>query len=220
MQHLMRAQEIARNMNALDLTNLPASAIYMQAGSRLALTLYNEGKLSETAEVANETTVLADRVLQLRPDYRPAILAAANAARVLADIDYNNHGRVAAALKHYQESRAALEKLLALDRSKGAVWANLAFVNVQIANALRDLGRMQESVRVWQEAIAMADKFTLTPSTARSFADWSGNLAMAHQNMGDAMRAEAALEQRRKFAALAMSGSNTDPLIPEVAASL
>ncbi len=143
-QHLMRAQEIARNMNALDLTNLPASAIYLQAGARLALTLYSEGELSETTEVANETTVLADRVLQLRPDYRPAIQAAANSARVLADIDYNNHGRVAAALKHYQESHAALEKLLALDRSKGAVWANLASVDVQIANALRDLGRMQE----------------------------------------------------------------------------
>ena len=86
---------------------------------------------------------------------------------------------------------------------------NLAFVNVQIANALRDLGRMQESVRVWQEAIAMADEFKLTPLTARSFADWSGFLATAHQNMGDAMRAEAALEQRRKFAALGVAGGNT-----------
>jgi tetratricopeptide (TPR) repeat protein len=107
--------------------------------------------------VANETTVLADRVLQLRPDYRPAIQAAANSARILADIDYNNHGRVAAALQHYKESHAALKKLLALDRSKGAVWANLASVNVQIANALRDLGRMQESIQVWQETISMAD---------------------------------------------------------------
>ncbi len=156
-QHLMRAQEIARNMNALDLTNLPASAIHMRAGVRLTQALYSEGKLGETAEVANETMALADRVLRLRPDYRPAILAAASAARTLADIDYNNSGRVTAALKHYQESRAALERLLALDRSNGAVWVNLASVNVQIANALRDLGRMHESVRVWQETIAMAE---------------------------------------------------------------
>jgi tetratricopeptide (TPR) repeat protein len=215
-QHLKRAQEIARNLNALDLTHLPASAIYMQAGSQLAFAHYNNGELKETEEVAKDTAALADRVLQMRPDYRPAMLAAASVARALADIDYNNAGRVAAALKHYQESRAALESLLALDRSKGVVWANLARVNVQMANALRDLGRMQESVRVWEEAIAMGDRFTLTPLMASSFAFWSGNLAMAHQNMGDAMRAEAALEQRRKFAARAMSGSNTDLLIPEI----
>jgi len=218
-QHLMRAQEIARTMNALDLTNLPASAIHLQAGARLAQVLYDEGKLSETAEVANATAALADRVLQLRPDSRPAILAAADVARVLADIDYNNNGRVAAALKHYQESRAALERLLALDRSKGAVWASLASVNVPIANALRDLGRMQESAQVWQETIATADKFTLTPSTARNFAFWSGLLAVAYQNMGDGMRAEASLEKQRKFAALSVSGTNTDLLLPEIAAS-
>ena len=35
------------------------------------------------------------------------------------------------------------------------------------------------------KAIAMADRFTLTPLVAGSFAFWSGNLAMAHQNMGD-----------------------------------
>jgi len=157
-------------------------------------------------------------VLQLRPDYRPAILAAASAARTLADIDYNHSGRVSAALKHYQESRGALEKLLALDRSNGAVWNNLVMVNVQIANALRDLGRMQESVRVWQEAIAMSDKFTLTPGAALGFAYRSDGLAAAHQNMGDAMRAEAMLEKGRKFAALGVSGSSDDPLIAEYGA--
>ena len=219
-QHLTRAQEIARTMNALDLASLPASALYLQAGERLARTLYEEGKYSEAAEVANATKALADRVLQLRPDYRPALLAAAYGARVLADIDYNNNGRVAAALKHYQESRAALEKLLALDPSKAEVWVRLAVVNVFIAYTLRDLGRMQEAVQAWQDTIAMADKSTLTPSTARSFAFWSGQLAVAHQNMGDAMRAEAALEKRRKFAALGISGSNTDLLLPEDVASV
>jgi tetratricopeptide (TPR) repeat protein len=218
-QHLMRAQEIARNMHALDLTNLPASAIYLQAGIRLAQALYFEGMTAETTEVANETMALADRVLQLRPDYRPAILAAASAARTLADIDYNNRGRVAAALHHYQDSRAALERLLALDRSNGAVWINLASVNVQIANALRDLGRMQESIRVWQETIAMSGKFTLTPGAARSFAVWSGNLAAAHQNMGDTVRADAALEQEKKFAALVIAGGNDNPLTAEFGAS-
>jgi hypothetical protein len=64
----------------------------------------------------------------------------------------------------------------------------------------------------------MADKFTLTPSTAREFATWSGQLAVAHQNMGDAMRAEAAAEKRRKFAALGISGSKTDLLLAEDAA--
>ena len=170
-QHLTRAQEIARTMNALDLTSLPASALYLQAGDPACPDALQQGKLSEAAEVANATKALADRVLQLRPDYRPALLAAGYGARVLADIDYNHNGRVAAALKHYQESRAALEKLLALDTSKGAVWASLAVVNVQIAHTLRDLGRMQESVQAWQDAIAMADKFTLTPSTARDFAE-------------------------------------------------
>jgi hypothetical protein len=72
---------------------------------------------------------------------------------------------------------------------------------------------------VWQETIAMADKFKLTPFTARNFAMWSGLLAMAHQNMGDATRAGAALEQRQRFAALGVSGSNTDLLIPEIGAS-
>jgi len=60
----------------------------------------------------------------------------------------------------------------------------------------------------------------LTPSTARNFAMWSGFLALAHQNMGDAIQAEAVLEQRRKFAGRAISGTNTDLLLPEITAAV
>ena len=64
-----------------------------------------------------------------------------------------------------------------------------------------------------REVVAMADKFKLSPMTARNFAQWSGELAMAYQNMGDAGQAQWSLAQRKRFAAMGRSGGDTDFLL-------
>ncbi len=211
-QSLTRAMELARELKALDLTNLPATEIYLNAGAFLTSVIYEQGKAEETARIAREVTTVADRVLKVRPDFRPAIRASANIAGDLATIDYD-HGRVAAALKHYQEQVIAQQKLVALDPSNTSEWNNLALTKYATAQAMRDLGRVEESMATMREVLAMADKFKLSPFTARNFAQWSGELAMAYQNMGDAGQAQWALAQRKRFAAMGRSGGDTDFLL-------
>ena len=213
-QNVTHAKEIARELKASDLTDLTATELYLRANGALAFAAYVQGKQDETIELAKETSALADRLLKLRPDYRPAMQATADAASNLADIDYDN-GRVSAALVHFKARRAAEEKLVALDKSNSAAWNSLFFTKINIADALRDVGRISESLQERQEAIALADQFKLTPIIARNFARWAGFQAMAYQEMGYAAEAEAALEKRRKFAALGKTGDNMDVIISE-----
>ena len=145
-QSLTRAMELARELKALDLTNLPATEIYLNAGAFLTSVIYEQGKAEETARIAKEVTAVADRVLKVRPDFRPAIRAAANIAGDLATIDYD-HGRVAAALKHFQEQVIAQQKLVTLDPSNTSEWNNLAFTRFAVAQAMRDLGRVEDRWR-------------------------------------------------------------------------
>ncbi|MBL8524232.1 MAG: ATP-binding protein [Betaproteobacteria bacterium] len=208
-QSLTRAMELARELKALDLTNLPATEIYLNAGAFLTNVTYEQGKSEETTKVAKEVTAVADRVLKVRPDFRPAIRASANIAGDLATIDYD-HGHVKAALTHFQEQVVAQQKLVALDPSNTSEWNNLAVTKLAVAQAMRDLGRVEESIATMRDVLAMADKFKLSPMTARNFAQWSGELAMAYQNMGDAGQAQWALAQRKRFAAVGRSGGDTD----------
>lgn len=211
-QSLTRAMELARELKALDLTNLPATEIYLNAGTFLTNVIYEQGKAEETVRIAKEVTAVADRVLKVRPDFRPAIRASANVAGDLATLDYD-HGRVAAALKHYQEQVIAQQKLVALDPSNTSEWNNLALTKYATAQAMRDLGRVEESMATMRDVLAMADKFKLSPFTARNFAQWSGELAMAYQNMGDTGQAQWALAQRKRFAVMGRSGGDSDFLL-------
>lgn len=211
-QSLTRAMELARELKALDLTHLPATEIYLNAGAFLTSVVYEQGKDEETRKIAKEVTALADRVLKARPDFRPAIRASANIAGDLATIDYD-HGRVAAALKHFQEQVVAQQKLVALDPSNTSEWNNLAVTKFGVGLAMRDLGRVEEAMATMREVLSMADRFKLSPMTARNFAQWSGELAMAYQNMGDAGQAQWALAQRKRFAAMGRSGGDTDFLL-------
>jgi tetratricopeptide (TPR) repeat protein len=211
-QSLTRAMELARELKALDLTNLPATEIYLNAGAFLTVVVYEQGKPEETARIAKEVIAVADRILKVRPDFRPAVRASANIAGDLATIDYD-HGRVAAALKHFQEQVIAQQKLVTLDPSNTSEWNNLAFTRFAVAQAMRDLGRVEESMATMREVVAMADKFKVSPTTARNFAQWSGELAMAYQNMGDPGQAQWALAQRKRFAAMGRSGGDTDFLL-------
>ncbi len=213
-QNVTHAKEIARELKASDLTDLTATELYLRANGTLAFAAYRQGKADETIELAKETSALANRLLKMRPDYRPAMQATADAASNLADIDYDN-GRVSAALVHFKARRAAEEKLVALDTSNSAAWNSLFFTKTNIADALRDVGRISESLQERQEAIALADQFKLTPIIARNFARWAGVQAMAYQEMGYAAEAEAALEKRRKFAAMGKTGDNMDLIISE-----
>lgn len=211
-QSLTRSMEIARELKALDLTYLPATEVYLQSGTWLVNAIYNQGKEAETLKLATEVIALADRVLKIRPDFRPAIRASATIAADVANIDYDN-GRVTAALKHFQEQAVAQQKLVALDPSNTAEWNNLAVAKLSVSQAMRDLGRVDESMVTERDILLMGDKFKVSPFTARNFAMWSGQLAMAYQNMGDAGQAQWALTQRKKFAAMGRSGSDTDFLL-------
>ena len=213
-QNVTQAKEIARELKASDLTDLTATELYLRANVLLGNATYRQGKPDETTELAKETSALANRLLKMRPDYRPAMQATADAASNLADIDYDN-GRVSAALIHFKARRAAEEKLVALDTSNSAAWNSLFFTKTNIADALRDVGRISESLQERQEAIALADQFKLTPIIARNFARFAGLQAMAYQEMSYAAEAEAALEKRRKFAAMGKTGDNMDIIISE-----
>ncbi|MBL8522017.1 MAG: ATP-binding protein [Betaproteobacteria bacterium] len=210
-QSLARAMELARELKATELTNLPATEIYLNAGAFLTNVIYEQGKDEETRKIAKEVTTVADRVLKVRPDFRPAIRSAAQIAGDLATIDYD-HGRVAAALKHFQEQVVAQQKLVALDPTNTSEWNNLALTKFGVGLAMRDLGRVEEAMAAMRDVLAMADKFKLSPMTARNFAQWSSELALAYQNMGDAGQAQWALAQRKKFVAMGRSGSDTDLL--------
>lgn len=213
-QNVTHVKEIARELKASDLTDLTATELYLRANVLLGNATYRQGKPDETTELAKETSALANRLLKMRPDYRPAMQATADAASNLADIDYDN-GRVSAALIHFKARRAAEEKLVALDTSNSAAWNSLFFTKTNIADALRDVGRISESLQERQEAIALADQFKLTPIIARNFARFAGLQAMAYQEMGYAAEAEAALEKRCKFAAMGKTGDNMDIIISE-----
>jgi len=218
-EYFKHAKEIARGLRATELTDLPATELYLNANVWLANTAYDLGRPGEVPEFAKETNALANRLLALRPDHRPALQAAATVASRLADIDYDN-GRVSAALSHFRERRAVQEKILSLDKSSISAWATLARAKLDIADALRDLGRISESLRERQELLDFAGQVKMNPSVARGFRFWSGLQAMAYQNMGYSREAEAALDKQRKFEALGKIGNVTDTIVSEATAAV
>ena len=212
-QSLVKAQELARNLHALDFSNLPATETYLAVGQWLAeIAYFQDGNADLAVKTADDLAALADRVLERRPDHRPAMRAKGVAVNLIARIDYDN-ARITLALKRYLEQHAVLERLVALDRSSVSAWIALGGAKAIIANMLRDLGRTDESLR-WQVAlVAMAGKFKVDARAAGSFARWNGLLAVWYQNMGEPARAQAALEDMRKFVAIGKGASNNDSWI-------
>lgn len=209
-ESFQKARELARSLNALDLTNLPASESYLVASFRLAeYDYFFQGVTDKAVELATEVGALADRVLERRPEHRAVLRLKASAANLLATIDYDSL-RLKQALPRFLEQHSLLERLVALDTTNIAAWITLGQSKTNIAGLLRDLARTDDSLRWVEEAVAISSKIKLDAQAARSFAFWSGSLANWYRNMGQAAKAEAALAQMRGFAAKAMTGTDSD----------
>jgi len=214
---LLQAREKAQDIGALALTNLPATEYHLIAEEVLAYVYYlGEGKPELASQAFRNVIAAADRVLELRPDHRPALRAKSGATSGLSRIDYDNL-RVAAALKRDLEQHAVLERLVALDKSSVTAWIALGNLKRSISSKLRDLGRIDESLRWIEAAVALGGKFKADALAARNLAFWNGILAVWYQSLGESAKAQVALAEARQFAMKAKTGSATDYMMDATA---
>ena len=213
---LLNAMALAREMNALDLTNLPATEAYLFAQTNLANTYYyRQGLPDEAIKTHNESIDLADKVLAIRPDYRPAMRAKIGAISALATIDFNNL-RVRAALKQNLELHILQSRLFALDPSNVAVSAYLGAIKGAISFNLANLGRVDEATKWLEELAAMAGQSSIKvdAASARRFAFWNYGRAIWYANIAEPAKAQAALAEVRKYAAQAKTGVADSDFVP------
>lgn len=209
-QQLTHAMELGKKIGAVELTYLPATEVYLAAGRELSWQAYqDESKPKEAVQSANDQIALANRVLQVRPDHRPVLRAKAAATALLSRIEYDNL-RVAAALKRDLEQHAVLERLVALDKSNVGIWINLGNLKGSIASKLRDLGRIDEGMRYMEERLIIPSQVKVDGIAARNLTWWYAQLAFWHQNLGDTQKAQASIEQSKKFGAKGKTGSDSD----------
>jgi tetratricopeptide (TPR) repeat protein len=210
---LLSARDLAGKIGALDLTNLPATEALMVTERELSDAYYfDQGKSDLAIKTSSNLIVLADRVLERRPDHRPALRFKAGAINQISRIDYDNL-RVAAALKRDFEQHAVLERLVALDKSSVTGWTQLGFLKTSIASKLRDLGRVDESVSWYEASVALAGKFKVDGLSARNLATWNAQLAYYYQNVGEFDKAQQTLAEASRYAMLGKTGSQTDYLM-------
>ena len=196
-----RARAIAKEFGALELTNLTATSGYVTTGWQMGEALGTLDKNSEAKTVLNETIVLADKLLVLRPGHRRALGAKSTAFAQLATID-GNQLQVAAAMRSARESQRVQMEVTALDPGSSSSQNNLRVGYYQLAAGLFSLGRVDEA---WQQTLLVLTTGrdeSVDGFGAQNLLYWHAEAASIAASKGDMNRAKSDLAAAERYLAV------------------
>ena len=186
MDQYLVARKIAAANGALDLTNLVATSGYVSSGWQLGEALISLGKPNEATPILQETITLADRLLDKRPGHRPALRAKAVSITQLGNIEEINL-RWAGVLRYARDAQRVQEMVTGLDPGNSGSQNNLRVAKGQVSRAMYELGRVDESIAVFQAMLAIDKAEKINGFSMR-------NLLAYHSILADALAQEGKLD--------------------------
>jgi hypothetical protein len=145
-----RARQIYAGMRALDLTDIADSLAYADATSSLAYVSYRQGRPAAAAALSQESFVLADKILALRPDHLVALRMRAGAREMSQRVAFDA-GRLRAALVDQNRALADYGRILQLDPSNTHVFENYIDARWTAGSLLYDMGKMEQWQRILED---------------------------------------------------------------------
>lgn len=147
---LITARQIYAGMGALELTDIAASLAYSDASSSLAYVSYILGRTADSAAYGQDSYVLANKILLLRPDHLVALQQRAWAKESTARLA-GESGLVHAAIADQHRALEDYDRLLQLDPSNTTVFENFIVASTSLSSLFYEIGKLDQSRRVAEE---------------------------------------------------------------------
>lgn len=196
-----RSRAIAKDLGALELTYLPATAGYVVNGWQLGEALGSLDKNDEAKLVLDETLALADKLIAVRPGHRRAMGAKSTANSQFAQIE-GNRLQVATALRYAREAQRVQLELTALDPGSSASQNNLRVGYYGIAIGLYSLGRVDEAWQQYLLALELGRDERVNGFSAQNLLFWHADMATIAASRGDTNRANLDLAAAERYFAV------------------
>jgi tetratricopeptide (TPR) repeat protein len=149
---LRKAMELAAQHGAKDLTNFYMADRYLEAAAWLVQTGVFTGDGEIARSVGTEANNLANKLLELRPSDKSALYAQAVIFTNLAGL-YTDEMRLAEAIEMSSRAVAAQQRMVTLDPGNTVARNNLAAAMSMQSDAYWSVGRTQDSIRAWEQAV-------------------------------------------------------------------
>jgi tetratricopeptide (TPR) repeat protein len=197
--NLEAALKILRSIDDLSLADLNAATQFAEASGWLAQAYVSLGRIDAARTVGLEGQQVATRILGQRPTHYQALRARALLNGTLADVA-GNEWRQADRLALERETQRDWRTLTTIDPTNSISWNNLANAYNSAGRALRDLGRLRESVAEFQRIreVEPAARERALPSNVMAFG--YGWAAQAAADLGDGSAARAFQKELNRHA--------------------
>jgi tetratricopeptide (TPR) repeat protein len=149
---LRKAMDIATKHGARDLTNFYMADRYVEAAAWIVQASTSGGDSDTARKVGADGNALADRILELRPSDKIALYGQAVILSNLAGVATDDM-RPLEALETGRGAVVAQRKLVAFDPGNTVGRNNVAAALAALSDAQWALGRIQDSIKTWEEAV-------------------------------------------------------------------
>lgn len=218
-EHFVLARKIAAESGALDLTNLVATAGYVNVNWQYGEALSKTGKPDEATPILQEAVQLSDKLLEKRPGHRPALRAKASALGQLGDIEADAL-RMDGVLRYARESQRVQEQVTALDPGNSGSQNNLRVAKGNASRALFELGRVDEGVAADADALVIDKAEKLNAFSVGNLISYQAILAERLAEHGKFDQAEIEFKKAEQYAKQFLALNNSKDLKAEVDAGL
>jgi tetratricopeptide (TPR) repeat protein len=193
------ARSAFRSVDGLSLADLPSASAYTESSAWQVEALLGAGRKDDARRVGEEAAALAGQVLERRPGDMLAIRARALVNSDLGSADLDDL-HVAKALELNQRSIDDWDSIVRLDPSNSIAWSNLQANELQAADQVYRLGRVNENTERLRAALAIQKRTNMSGMLARNLFWAASWLNVVYADMGNRKGAEAAyVEARRMF---------------------
>ena len=204
-ESLRRALAITRSLGSAELGNLAATADHIRISWVLAESIGNtSGSMAERRALLTEGVTLADRLLAVRPGYRPTLRAKSSALGGLADLESDSL-QARKSLRYHAAASEVDRDALRLDTGLGVSQNNLRVRHVLSGWQYLNLGEVAEGLRYLDRAHAVEKGEYLDAFSASNLAAFVAFAAVFHAEIGEIATARSFLKEADGYSRLALS---------------
>jgi hypothetical protein len=195
---LAEARERLAALGGPDPKNVQVASLYALALFRMGRGALSRGDNDAAQALEEQGIALANKLLEDHPgriqllNYRGIGLGYLYTTRI-------RQGRTKDAYDVAVRSEADYTTYLRMSPTSGTIWNNMVYARARIGNALLYLGRVTESRKKFNEALATADGHLISSGMADTLAEVSLTLAYYNAEMHDAEGAAQAREKYRHY---------------------
>jgi tetratricopeptide (TPR) repeat protein len=192
------ARTALRSIDDLQLGELTAAAMYVEATAWMSQAHRFGGRHKEAARVGREAMPVADGILAKQPGHMQGLRARALLASNLSDLD-GQEFRLRTAIVANDASTRDYQALLKIDAGNTITWNNLG-AQLMIRGLMEELaGRPKDAVRFVREAARTGEKGGMTAVRANNMADVWNHVSRLEFELGNRPASEAARAEALRF---------------------